>query len=146
MNKLIDPCSSNTKSKPMRSFLTMCLLLMLAPSLSNGQDDGNLYPALTRAQIKEAEQRLADLGYWTGAVDGRFDSATRWALTAFQKYESRAITAKLSIDELEAIRASDAPRPRDSGYPHVEVDLDRQVLLIVGELAESGDKSPHSNV
>ena len=31
----------------------------------------------TRAQIKEAERRLNEMGYWTGAVDGILDDATR---------------------------------------------------------------------
>jgi N-acetylmuramoyl-L-alanine amidase len=117
----------------MKLLLATCLLLAAIPLTALGQHD------LTRSQIKEAEQRLADLGFLTGPVDGRFDSATRWALIAFQKYEGRAITGKLTNDELEAIRTSAAPRPRDAGYSHVEVDLDRQVLLIVGELAESAD-------
>ena len=120
----------------MRSLLTTCLLLMLA-SIASAQPKSNHASSLTRAQVKEAEQRLADLGYWTGPVDGRFDSATRWALIAFQKYEGRAITEKLTIDELEAIRASASPQGRDKGYAHVEVDLDRQVLMIVDETNNS---------
>ena len=127
----------------MRFLLTTCLLLVVASFISAQQQDPR-HSTLTRVQIKAAEQRLADLGYWTGVVDGRFDTSARWALIAFQKYVGRAITGKLTIDELEAIRKSSAPRPRDSGYAHVEVDLDRQVLLIVGELTESADKSAHS--
>ena len=124
----------------MKLLPAICLLLLLIPSSSSGQQ------ALTRSEIKEAEQRLAGLGYWTGPVDGRFDTATRWALIAFQKYEGRTITGKLTITELEAIRTSAAPKPRDSGYAHVEVDLDRQVVLIVGEQTESADGSAHSKV
>lgn len=82
-------------------------------------------------QIKEAEQRLKELGYWTGPVDGRLDTATSAALVAFQKWEGREITGKLTRDELEAMRNSAAPKPRDTGYEHVEVDVDRQVLMLV---------------
>jgi hypothetical protein len=110
---------------------------MLAPSIMSAQPKSNNHASLPRAQIKEAEQRLADLGYWTGPIDGRLDSATRWALIAFQKYEGHAITEELTIDELEAIRAAASPQGRDTGYPHVEVDLDRQVLLIVDETNRS---------
>jgi peptidoglycan hydrolase-like protein with peptidoglycan-binding domain len=46
------------------------------------------------------------MGYWTGAVDGLFDPATRSALIAFQKWEGRTITGTLTIEELEAIRKS----------------------------------------
>ena len=141
--------SGNAKLSRMKLFLTTCLLLIFASSIASGQPKTTPQSRLTRAQIKQAEQRLADIGYWTGPVDGRFDTATRWALTAFQKYEGRPVTAKLTIDELEAIRISAAPRPRDPGYAHVEVDLDRQVLLIVGEFDQSGDpdvSGPHSKV
>jgi len=36
---------------------------------------------------------------------------------------------------MQALRAARRPRPRESGYPHVEIDLCRQVLFVV----ESGD-------
>ncbi|MGH9971603.1 MAG: L,D-transpeptidase family protein [Pyrinomonadaceae bacterium] len=89
--------------------------------------------ALTRVQTREAERRLSDMGYWTGAVDGLFDPATRSALIGFQKWEGRPVTGQLTIDELEAIRTSAAPKAREVGYAHVEVDLDRQVLLVVND-------------
>lgn len=73
------------------------------------------------------------MGYWTGVVDGRFDSATRSALIAFQKWEGRTVTGQLTLAELEAIRSSTFPKAREAGYEHVEVDLDRQVLMIVNE-------------
>src|SRR5262249_5367621 len=50
---------------------------------------------------------------------------------AFQKWEGRAVTGQLTIHELEAIRSSTSPNAREIGYEHVEVDLDRQVLLLV---------------
>ena len=99
-----------------------------------GRTNTHLRPAiLTRAQIKDAERRLAEMGYWTGAVDGRLDPATKSALIAFQKYEGRPITEQLSLAELEAIRSAKPPQARESGYAHIEVDIDRQVLLIVND-------------
>lgn len=89
--------------------------------------------SLTRAQIREAERRLSDLGYWTGAVDGLFDPATRSALIALQKWEGRAVTGQLTLEELAAIRSSSSPIAREPGYAHVEVDTDRQVLLVVND-------------
>jgi hypothetical protein len=89
--------------------------------------------SLTPAQTKEAERLLSGLGYWTGPIDGRFDEETRSALIAFQKFESRPASGRLTLEELEAIRNSPSPRARESGYKHVEVDVDRQVLLIVDE-------------
>ena len=111
-------------NRKMKFLFTICLLLIATPSIASAQ---------ARAQIKETEQRLSDLGYWTGAVDGRFDPATRSALIAFQKWEGRPITGQLTLDELEAIRVSASPIARELGYAHVEVDIDRQVLLLVND-------------
>lgn len=115
----------------MKFFLTICLLLISTASIASAQQFGKQHASLTRAQTREAERRLSDLGYWTGAVDGIFDPATRSALIAFQKWEGRPISGQLTLDELEAIRSSGSPKARDLGYAHVEVDLDRQVLLLV---------------
>src|SRR5690348_1284136 len=115
----------------LKGFLALGLLVCLAASVARAQQR-NVGP-LTHAEIMEAEQRLAQLGYWTGRVDGVFDVGSRSALIAFQKWEGRPVTAKLTLDKLEAVRASETPKPRDPGYEHVEVDIDRQVLMLVGE-------------
>lgn len=111
----------------MRFLLIISLLFSLAV-VANGQR-----PGLTRVQVKEAEQRLAELGYWTGRADGVFDAGSRFALIAFQKWEGRELTGKLTIGELEAIRAGQKPTARETGYEHVEVDVDRQVLLLINQ-------------
>lgn len=108
----------------------VCLLLISLFSVANAQQKR---VSLTRAEVKAAERRLSDLGYWTGPVDGVFDEASRSALIAFQKWEGRAVTSRLTREELEAMSNAVAPTPRDGGYEHVEVDVDRQVLMLVGE-------------
>ena len=113
----------------MKVFVTICLLLVLMPATSSAQQKRRA--GLSVAQIKEAEQRLSQLGYWTGRIDGRLDDGTRAALIAFQKWEGRELTGKLTREELEAIRNGAPPKPRDTGYEHVEVDIDRQVMMLV---------------
>lgn len=119
--------------RKMRAFLTLCLLLISTLSIASAQQNSSRRTSLKRAKIREAERRLADLGYWTGAVDGLFDAATRSALVAFQKWEGRPITGQLTSDELAAIRLSTSPTAREFGYEHVEVDVDRQVLLLIDD-------------
>jgi hypothetical protein len=109
--------------------VTICLLLVLLPVTASAQQKRRA--SLSVTQIREAERWLAELGYWTGPIDGRLDDRTRAALIAFQKWEGREITGKLTIAELEAIRNASGPTPRDTGYEHVEVDVDRQVLMLV---------------
>jgi peptidoglycan hydrolase-like protein with peptidoglycan-binding domain len=120
----------------MKVFLTIALLLLVMPSWTVAQERARREQPLTRAEIKETERLLLELGYWTGPVDGVFDPGSRSALIAFQKWTGRPITAKLTRDEIAAIRASESPTERDSGYGHVEVDIDRQVLLIVNEAGD----------
>jgi hypothetical protein len=79
--------------------------------------------ALDRTELKRAEARLAEMGYGSGHI----------ALAAFQKYEGRKATGQLNRDEFDAIMSSSAPQAKDSGYKHVEVDLDRQVLLLTDD-------------
>ncbi len=89
--------------------------------------------SLTRAEMKEAEARLAEMGYGTGRVDGVIDGVARNALIAFQKYEGRKVTGRMSREDFDLIMNATAPLPRDTGYKHVEVDLDRQVLLLTDD-------------
>lgn len=95
------------------------------------QTRSNAQLTLSAEEIREAEQRLYDLGYWTGPVDGVLDERSRYALVAFQKVEDRQRTGKLTADELQALRTANRPPPLESGYTHVEVDLSRQVLFAV---------------
>ena len=88
---------------------------------------------LNSSEIREAEQRLWDLGYWAGPVDGKFDSDSRHALIAFQKVEGLARTGRLTLTELNALRNASRPLPRSSRFAHVEIDLERQVLFVIGE-------------
>jgi len=112
--------------------LLSCLLVISQPLFASAQH-GKRHASLTCAETREAEHRLNQLGYWTGTVDGLFDPATRSALIAFQKWEGRAITGKLTLEEIEAIHNSAAPKARDPGYEHVEVDIDRQLLLLIND-------------
>ena len=82
---------------------------------------------------RQAEQRLSDLGYWAGPIDGKIDSASRQALIAFQKVEGRARTGNLTSTELNALLTASRPLPRFEGYAHIEIDLTRQVLFVIDE-------------
>jgi peptidoglycan hydrolase-like protein with peptidoglycan-binding domain len=122
--------------------LTLCLLLIvpISSSASSASDkrkgtsrNKQRSRALTRAELRQAEEQLSQLGYGAGRVDGMIDNDTRNALIAFQKWEGRKVTGGLSRADFDAIMSAAAPQIRDTGYKHVEVDLDRQVLLLVDD-------------
>src|SRR4051812_1276085 len=74
---------------------------------------GNVNPVLAKEEIRQAEQRLSDLGYWAGPVDGVWDEASRNALVAFQKVAGARATGKLTRAEWNALLSPmpGVPRP-----------------------------------
>lgn len=84
----------------------------------------------SRTEIKQAERHLSAMGYKAGPADGVVDSATRDALVLFQKWEGRKVTGQLTRSDFDALMSAEAPQPRDPGYAHVEVDIDRQILVL----------------
>lgn len=106
------------------------LLLILLASINvvaNTKNKKRDAGPLKRAELKEAESRLYEMG---------FRGSAQQALATFQKWEGRKITGRLTRAELEAIRNAAPPRPKDAGYKHVEVDIDRQVLLLTDDDGE----------
>ncbi|HEX3250429.1 MAG TPA: L,D-transpeptidase family protein [Pyrinomonadaceae bacterium] len=97
--------------------------ILIPASFANTKSKKQENASLKQREVKEAERRLSEMGYPTG----------RMGLVTFQKWEGRKITGQLTRAELRAIREATAPRPKDSGYKHVEVDLDRQVMLLIDD-------------
>jgi lipoprotein-anchoring transpeptidase ErfK/SrfK len=100
---------------------------------------------LTQEEIQIAEQHLADLGYWTGKIDGVLDPASRYALIAFQKAEGRTPEAELTRKTYAAIMVAKPLLPRESHYAHIEVDLRRQILFQVDETGKTTHILPISS-
>src|SRR5260370_37038275 len=113
----------------LKQFVLAILLLLsfvLTPTESSGvtkpqkRKGHSASHSLSRAEMKEAEARLSEMGYGTG----------RNSLIACKKYEGLKVTARLSRDDFDSLMNAKPPQAKDSGYSHVEVDLDRQVLLL----------------
>lgn len=103
---------------------------------------------LSRAQIRQAEERLAELGFWSGPADGVWDEASKQALIAFQKLQRARATGRLTPAELNALQGAQPIRARmleKSGGPHVEVDLAHQVLFLVDAEGKAGNGLPISS-
>jgi lipoprotein-anchoring transpeptidase ErfK/SrfK len=86
---------------------------------------------LSNQEISEARELLDQLGYWVNLEATGNDVSLRHALIAFQKIEGRKRTGVLTRNELEALRVAERPQALEIGYPHIEVDLYRQVLFVV---------------
>src|ERR1700743_3587826 len=67
----------------------------------------------TAMEVRQAEKRLADLGYWSGPIDGRMDEVFRGALIAFQKIDGRRAPGTLPRRDLIALARAVPPLPRE---------------------------------
>src|SRR6266568_9335146 len=103
----------STLKKQTFAVFVMVNLIFLIPAPSGAIVKGDKRKArplnrpLTRAEVKDAEARLSEMGYGTGRVDGAINNS---ALTAFQKWEGRKVTGRLSRDDFDAIMSAGAPR------------------------------------
>jgi len=117
--------------------LPIVLLLIAIPAIAA--------KPLTKADVRQAEQWLSDLGFWTGPIDGVWDGASRHALVAFQKVQRAKATGTLTRAEWNALSVAAPPRPRHAAGPHVEVDIARQVLFLVDGEGKVGNILPISS-
>src|SRR5437588_9168226 len=62
-------------------------------------------------QVLAHEQRLAELHYDVGAVDGVYDGNTASAVTAFQKVTGMSRTGRATDDVLAAVNTATDPAP-----------------------------------
>jgi len=89
------------------------------------------WQTLSEQEISEAREHLDQLGYWVNVDVTGNDVSLRHALIAFQKIEGRERTGVLTLQELVALRVAQIPQVLETGYPHIEIDLHRQVLFVV---------------
>ena len=78
--------------------IVMPMAVVLATSLPNR--DGVVSQALTVNENKAVQQKLKELGYYKGSVDGVFGQGTRGAVIAFQK--ANGLTADGIVGEKTA--------------------------------------------
>ena len=122
---------STLKKLAQAGLLTLGLLLVTSATSVAVTKVKKRERPLNRAELKQAERRLSEMGYWTSRVDGVIDDVTRTALSAFQKWNGLKVTGRLTRHDFNAILSAAPPQPKDPGYRHVEVDLERQVLLLI---------------
>ena len=114
--------------------------LLCSPNFASSQTTSQPKPTpkvttqkaqITEAEVAEAREQLGQLGYWIDLDAKGADASLRHALIAFQKIEGRRRTGVLTTQELVALRTAKRPQAREWGFAHIEVDLPRQVLLVV---------------
>ena len=81
--------------------------------------------------IVDIQQRLTDIGYWLGPVDGVWGPSSAHAAVAFQKVEGLEPTGVADQSLLDSLTTTSRPPPHDPTRPGREIDLDRQVAMLV---------------
>ena len=83
------------------------------------------------ASVLGLEQRLHQLHYALGRVDGYYGIDTSDAVVAFQKLHGLPRTGSTDLRFWRALDRASVPTPRYGGAKHVEVSKERQVLFLV---------------
>lgn len=115
--------------------LSVAIILTIASASAYANETPSA-AKIKAARVQEAEEILSNLGYWITKVDGKSDDSTRQGIIAFQKVEGLKRTGVLDDKVLMAIRLATKPVAKHSGSAHVEIDLTRQVILLVDDAGE----------
>jgi lipoprotein-anchoring transpeptidase ErfK/SrfK len=81
------------------------------------------------AAVADLQRRLEAIGYWVGAIDGRYTLLTQQAVMAFQKTWGLERTGVADSGTLAALAFAPRPRPRSTTGTVFEVDKARQLVL-----------------
>ena len=94
-------------------------------------------------EVLALEQRLSSLGYWVDEVDSTFGYGTRHAVTALQKAAGLSRDGIVGPATWAALDAGERPSARTNVGNLIEVDLTKQLLLVVnnGSVVEVHDTS-----
>ena len=90
-----------------------------------------LRPGSQGPQVLALQKRLTALGYWLGTPNGHYGHATTQAVMAVQKVAGLGRDGVVGPATRRAIDAGVRPRARTTTGRAVEIDLTRQVLLLV---------------
>jgi peptidoglycan hydrolase-like protein with peptidoglycan-binding domain len=86
------------------------------------------------AEVKALQERLTALGYWNGkAPDGEFGSVTRQAVFALQKAAGLSRDGVVGPKTRKALASGVRPVAKSSSGHVVEINLRRQLLLLVDD-------------
>jgi lipoprotein-anchoring transpeptidase ErfK/SrfK len=78
--------------------------------------------------VKALQQRLKELAYDPGPIDGKAGSMTRFAVIAFQKVQGLKVTGVADAATYAALTAPKGPPVLGGSGDRIEIDLGRQLL------------------
>ena len=128
--------------------------VLAAPPAPVGADGSTGSPEATESasdDVARAQQRLTELRYYDGPVDGVVGRATTTALQAFQKVQGLPVDGAIGPETLAALDDPVLPEVHAGAATQINIDLDAQVMVAVvgGRVARimpisSGNGAPYS--
>lgn len=94
------------------------------------KEGDTLHPGDSGAYVLSVQKRLAALGYWLGGPDGTYGYLTTQSVMALQKAAGLGRDGVFGPSTRRALEAGVRP-PSRTGGTGVEIDLQRQLLLVV---------------
>lgn len=77
------------------------------------------------------QQRLTELNYYEGPIDGKAGRGTRSAVMAFQKVNGLKVDGAIGPQTVVTLTSAAAPSLRGGPAHRIEVDLNKQVLYYI---------------
>ncbi|RCV51105.1 L,D-transpeptidase family protein [Marinitenerispora sediminis] len=84
-------------------------------------------------EVRDLQERLLELGYWLDSADGEFGGLTYHAVIALQKAAGIDRDGIVGPDTREALNNGVRPSAQSSYANAIEIDLERQLLLVVSD-------------
>ncbi len=124
--------SSSTSTQPTTTTTTLPPLLQPAAALTLPPIGRSLGSGSNPDIVRPYQQRLAELHFDPGAVDGNYGQATTYAVEALQKIAGIERTGRIGPAEAMTLAAYQHPPPlQPTGEPNrTEVDVTKQVITL----------------
>ena len=127
------PPTSSTTGAPSTTTTTPSSSTSLTSNTSTTSSTEVLHEGDQGPAVMALQRRLSDLGYWLGDIDGRYGSSTVHAVIAFQKAQGMARDGTAGPATVDALSRAPRPQPRSHSGRLIEIDLSRQLLLVVAD-------------
>lgn len=128
---------ATTTSLPATPSSTTTTLATTVPSTSTTTSTMPVPAGLRRGDsgpaVSALQARLSELGYWTGEADGTYGWGTHHAVVALQKAAGLQRDGIVGPDTRRALDGGVRPEAHSRAGHIVEIDLARQLLLVVDD-------------
>ncbi len=123
--------SSTTSTQPTTTTTTLPALAQ-PPNAVLPAFRGTLGPGSSGEVVRAYQQRLADLHFDPGTIDGHYGVATTYAVQALQKLTGAPRTGRLGVAETLTLTVFQYPQPlQPNGEPNrTEVDVAKQLITL----------------